>query len=356
MKKIKSRINNIPQPIIIFFIALTLIQFYKNTENIINIKSKDGFQKATAISNNKNCRIKKNSICLDFVIKDLKIGKSILFLGNSQNGSINNFQKGDFDFVNSLNKKSVLTLKEYSINSLWIPNASLLEFAEINKGLLKCKIEPEVLIIPAFLDDTREQTIREHINDFEKQVCIDKFNDKNESKFISSNVKVLDNSIKKNLPIFSDLQSINTKFRTDLYKLRNFIFRIQPTSIRKIKKASYSSNINALKEILKTRNKKNLHNIVYIPPLLFSNKPNMIPYSHDEYENFKNSIKEICISYKCRFFNLENSVPNKYWGTKSSTTFLNKNEEIDFMHFNGDGHKKFSEVFSSIIKNYIEKT
>ena len=247
MKKIKFKKIIFCDPIIILLISLFLIYFYKNSKKFIEINSKDGFQEATAISNNKNCRFKKSdSSCLNFVIEDLNSSKSILFLGNSQNGSINNFQEGDNDFITHLNKKDYFNFKKYTLNSLWMPNASLIEFSEIVKGLSKCKIKPEILIIPAFLDDTREQTIRNDINNFENLVCNYKVLDKKEKKRITSNVKNLDKSIQKNILLFSKIQTINTQFRTDLYKLRNFVFRIKPTSIRPIKKASYNSNIKAL--------------------------------------------------------------------------------------------------------------
>ncbi len=356
MKKIKLKNIIFSEPIIILFFSFFLLYFYKNSKNFIEINSKDGFQEATAISNNKNCRIKqKDNSCLNFVIKDLNKNKSILFLGNSQSGSINNFIEGESDFITNLNKKSFFNSKKFTLNSLWMPNASLVEFSEIIKGLSKCKIEPEIIVIPAFLDDTREQTIRNQINNFENLVCNHKDINKKEKKVIKSNVKILNNSIKKNIPLFSHIQSINTQFRTDLYKLRNLVFRIKPTSVRPIKKASYFQNIKALEEIFQLRNKNNLSTYVYIPPLLFADKPNKIPYSGIEYKNFKYLIEKICIKYNCKFFNLENTLPYKYWGTKTSTTFFNKKDEIDFMHFNGEGHKIFSEKIFSILKNHIKE-
>ena len=354
--KIFKNYLKIPEFLIILVTAFIVLIIYKNLVSIFKNESKDGFLNATAISNNINCRLKpKNTSCIKNVLKDLESDKSVLFLGNSQTGSINNFNNKDLDFVSLLNENSFFKKNKIIIRSFWMPNASLKEFAKIYDSLIKCSANPEIFIFPAFLDDTRENSIRESVQNIDDSFCNNGKLKNQKTDFIEGNLVKLNRKIRVRFKFLNQLQSLNTKFRTDLYKIRNFIFRIKPNSIRKIKRASYFSNISAYEEILASRNKRNLKTIVYIPPLLYSNTKNKIPYNKKEYKSFKNKIKEICYKNNCLFFNLESIVEDELWGNKSSTSIINSQNEIDFMHFTGKGHLRLSEEFSLIIKNNFEK-
>ena len=343
----------VPDFIIIFLFSLLIIFIYDNFGIFFNRNINNGFLKATAISNNKNCRIKDKDLnCLKETLKDIGNNQSILFFGNSQTGAINNFKIGDKDYITHLNEDNFFKEKKLIIRSLWMPNASLKELYVIYKELERCKIIPDTLFIPVFLDDTREQSVRDYVKQLENTFCKSKEKIKNE-KVLESNVKKLNKRIKNNLSFFQTLQSINTKMRTDLYKFRNYIFGIKPTSVRPIKKASYFENINALKKILELRNENNLPTIVYVPPLLHADDFEKIPYSKKDYLIFKKEIKNLCKEKECKFLNLEGLIPNSLWGTKASTNSLRNNEEIDFMHFTGKGHKVFSKELLIIIKNNL---
>ena len=234
-----------------------------------------------------------------------------------------------------------------------MPNGSLREFSLINETFNKCLTNPEILIFPLFLDDTRENTIREFVQNFDNLFCkIDK-KILPEEKINQSNLRKLEKILKKDYKILQHLQGLNTKFRTDLYKFRNFVFMIKPNSIRPIKKSAYFSNINAYKKILSIRNKNNLKTIVYIPPLLYADIKNKIPYNEKEYKSFKKETKEICNRHKCFFYNLESNIESSLWGNKLSTNILRTSNEIDFMHFTGKGHLELSNDFSLIIQKHI---
>ena len=58
-------------------------------------------------------------------------------------------------------------LKNITIRSFWMPNASK-EFSMINDALDMCSVS-SISYFPAFLDDTRENTIRKFIQDINKQ-------------------------------------------------------------------------------------------------------------------------------------------------------------------------------------------
>lgn len=355
MKK-NFQINHfyIPDFLIILITSFILLLIYNYTNLIFKQDSKDGFLNAKAINNKFNCRLRsQNKNCIENIINDLDSKKSVLFFGNSQTGAINNFTVKDKDFVSLLNENSIIKKNNITIRSFWMPNASLKEFSMINDALDMCSVRPELVIFPAFLDDTRENTIRKFIQDINKQFCENKKETFSDKKDTIGNLAKLNQIIKNRYKILSQLQSLNTRFRTDLYKFRNFIFMIKPNSIRPIKNSSFFSNLNSYEKILVSRWEKNLKTIVYIPPLLYANSRNKIPYNEKEYKIFKKRIKDICDKYNCTFYNLESSIQDDLWGNKASTNLLSKSDEIDFMHFTGKGHLKLSEEFSLIIKKHF---
>ena len=352
-KKSKNDLLNIFHVTAIFLLSLSYLFLYRYYGIIFKNNFKDGFLNAKAISDEKNCRLKeKYDKCIKNLIDNHNSKTNILFLGNSQLGAINNYQMGDKNYVTLLSNDSFFKEKQIIINSIWAPNASLKEFATITKGLMRCNFEPEILIIPAFLDDTRESTIRNYIKNFSYRFCSSN-KEIPLSEKTYGNIKKLDKSIKNNFNFIKNIQSINTKFRTDLYKFRNFVFRIKPDTVRRIKVSSYSANINALEEIIESRNQKKFKNVIYIPPLLYSKSKNKIPYSIKEYSYFKKNIQDICKKYNCLFFNLEESVKDEFWGTKLSTNLSSSKGEIDFMHFTSNGHLKLKKEFQSIIKDNL---
>ena len=121
----------------------------------------------------------------------------------------------------------------------------------------------------------------------------------------------------------------------NLYKLRNFVLNIGPTTTRKILPGRYIKNLAALNSLLKISSENNIKTFMYIVPIRNDIK---IPYNILEYNKFKKDIKKIVVANDIEFQNLENLIPNTMWGKKPSTT-LGKKNEIDFMHFKSDGHK-----------------
>ena len=133
-------------------------------------------------------------------------------------------------------------------------------------------------------------------------------------------------------------------------ELLNYIFQIDPTTIRKMLPGQYSKNLNALKALLELTNKNNIKTLIYIVPIRNDIK---IPYDIDEYMKFKKEVDQIASSKNIRFKNLENLIPSNMWGKKGSTTVKNK-DEIDFMHFKSDGHRLLAEkIFTEMNKIWI---
>ena len=132
-----------------------------------------------------------------------------------------------------------------------------------------------------------------------------------------------------------------------LYLLRNSIFGIKATSTRKMIRGRYIKNKNAYIDILNLALDNNVEVLVYIPPIRNDIK---IPYDLTEYTKFKNEIEAIAYSKKAFFINLEELVPSKFWGIKPSTN-LKGESEIDFMHFQTEGHSLLADaIFKEINK------
>ena len=124
--------------------------------------------------------------------------KNVLIFGNSQLGAINQFSKGDINYAHKLsidinkNRNQPLTVR-----SIWIPNATLGEFKEIYLSMRKCPTRIDNLILPLFLDDTREQTIRESLKDYFSKICssfkplsTNKYEKENNINYISNSDKL----------------------------------------------------------------------------------------------------------------------------------------------------------------------
>ena len=80
---------------------------------------------------------------------------SILFLGNSQTGAINHYKQGENTFISLLNEKAKISRTNIEAKAIWLPNANLREFEIILMSLKSCKVEPDILFLPIFLDDLR---------------------------------------------------------------------------------------------------------------------------------------------------------------------------------------------------------
>ena len=353
----KKKINPFVYIFSVFIISYVLINIYKIKSYKNNEISDPGFGSAKSIINNKDlCIVSTNNIdCQKKILSELKKNKkSILFLGNSQMGAINNFQGGDLSYISLLSKNLKSKKSNILIKGFWLPNANMKEFEIINQTLDKCYMNTKIIIIPVFLDDTRINTIRDELDNYPYLICQ---KEKSINSVISpslSNIEKLNKNIKKRFKIFKELEGLNGKFRVDIYKIRNYLFNIKPTTIRNIRKPLYEDNINALMNIIKIRGNKNLKTVVYIPPLLNSNNGGPIPYKKIDYINFKKDISKICKPQNCIYLNLENEVPTNLWGLKLSTNFKTQKKELDFMHFTGQGHKILADKFSEIIKKYAK--
>jgi hypothetical protein len=287
----------------------------------------------------------------------------VLFLGNSQTHSINQQKEGEVNFIELLYRSRID--KKSDILCISLPNSGLQEFYlvyEYWKKLLPIK----ALVIPVFMDDLREDGIRnfyfeelihskfqlvDTINQLPKKINSElrSYWQTNVSAIVSPDSKsesaatlqdkseaYLNQKLEKS-KTWINRPNVRGEFFNWLYRFRNTFFRIKASTIRKMIPQRYQSNMQALKLLIDDCVKEDKRIILYIPPI---RSDVALPYDKNQYEQFKNEIKQMADERKpLTFFkNFEAIIPGELWGYKAATS-LDSEKEIDYMHFQFKGHQ-----------------
>ena len=296
----------------------------------------------------------------------------VLWLGNSQLSSINQYRSGEETATPQLHRrlqsegKYLLTVSQ--------PNANLQEHLILFAYLLN-QLPIQTLVLPIVFDDMREDSVRASLVDALKEfgttdrlqlTTIGKslITNHSEQDVAGNDLGVLKNTLQqrseKNLnaalvdkwELWADRSILRGNFLHSLYLFRNWALKINPSSTRKMIPGRYAKNRDAFSAILNLAADNRVKVLVYIVPLRNDVKA---PYSTHEYKKFKSEMALITQKSDAKFVNLENLVPSKHWGTKNSTK-LGSNQELDFMHFQARGHSLLAEtLFSEIHKLRIKK-
>ncbi len=356
--------------LIISFLFLQL--FFGKTEKTKFEEFALGVETSTFLYSYKNYPI--HITVLDSLDKFIKGWKSrgekdiILWLGNSQLHGINQFKPGDNTSPGYFYKN--LENKNYDLLAFSLPNANLQEhylLFEYIRSILPVK----ELIIGVCFDDLRESGIRHDLvritkEDFMAEVLnnsqtgisilLNNSNQNSENDDLAALDETvqeytetrLNNWLNKNFYLWDARTEIRGQIFTQLFLLRNIVFNVKPTSIRKMIKSRYNDNTLALEEIYSTAKESGIKIFTYILPIRNDVEA---PYDLDEYQNFKSFLDSLNNSTNNILFNFENIVPAEYWGTKDATT-LGGEKEIDFMHFQAAGHKILADsLWSNISKH-----
>jgi len=322
-------------------------------------------------------------ICLANYIDSDRGNQVALWLGNSQLHSINQISLGDQP-ASALLHEEVIGTGDYVL-TFSQANANLQEHL-VFLNYFKDLVEVDKLILPIFFDDLRETGVRTSVIDFFKDRPInedsteffqslingprvsaqfDSVNDDNvRSESLMVDLELLEGTPQKIAEAYlgAELSKISTVWKAQseirgntlisLYKLRNFLFGITPSSIRKSIPSRYKKNIEAFKEILMLAKNNKIRTLVYIPPLRDDYKR---PYDVNEYNQFKSDIQKITLAHGANFSDLENLVPNRLWGMKDATSLTDDTElELDFMHFQFEGHELLADKLFSLISSDIQ--
>ena len=285
--------------------------------------------------------------------------KRVIWLGNSQLHAINQPKTGEKTAPVLLAEQ--LRPQGVEVQGFSFPSASLTEMA-LATAYLESAGHIDVLVVPLFLDDTREQGVREMLRPAVERpdlrtalsktptgqtaiAMLSKINaedDGAESEDPSLQQKS-ETAITNMLEKCCEMQSIRQKARGQIevqaFFLRNFIFNVTAQSVRPIIPAAYGQNMQALTDLLSSAKANGTRVILYIPPLRQDFKP---PYDLAQYQQFKDSTKLMATQNGADWVDLDAIVPGKYWGTKAATR-TGGDPELDFMHYQGEGHRLLAE-------------
>ena len=295
-----------------------------------------------------------------------------LWFGNSQLHGVNQYKQGQENCI--LFCYNLLAASGKTVLGISYPNANMQEFLVSVLFFTHQFPAVKTIIIPAFYDDMREDGIRNTISSDAVKLFLREANVKKYFANVPSIVsltssagslpekgagdmtalnKTAQETSEKYLehcllswPIWASRPDIRGNIFNDIYYLRNTVLGIQANSVRKMIPGRYQDNYNALKDILQYGRDRKIPVLVYIPPLRNDVSP---PYNVNEYNSYKKSVEKDANLNGAFFINLENLVPAKWWGIKASTSF-DRSEEIDFMHFQQEGHRLIADTIYKTLK------
>jgi hypothetical protein len=292
----------------------------------------------------------------------------ILWLGNSQLHYINQYRKGDHlaPYWLRLGLDGSSGVEPLACS---LPNINLQEFLVLSRYTVR-QIPVNLLLVELVFDDLREDDLRSDFNEIltsnvaaeirrsssAAESIVERFlakrkgiDGKDPSDALAGTLqkpveKWLNARLSAIWKLWANRPQIEGNIYLALYNLRNFVFGIKPSTVRHMIQARYDLNMAALRDILDDCRKRGLPVILYIAPIR-QDKP--IPYDRAEYSQWKIEVGEIAQRFGAHLVNLERLVPGELWGSYTG-------DDIDFMHFQGAGHRLLAEALLPRVSNLLD--
>lgn len=156
----------------------------------------------------------------------------------------------------------------------------------------------------------------------------------------------LDGRLSSAWALWASRSQIEGNTRIAIYYFRNWALGIKPTTIRKVIKIRYKRNMDAFRDILEDYKARRIPVVLYIAPI---RQDKQLPYDQEEYRQWKEEVSSLSRAEGARLINLETLVPPGYWGSYHGN-------DVDFMHFQGPGHKMVAEALAPHVKAIEEGT
>ena len=287
-----------------------------------------------------------------------------LWLGNSQLHSIN--EAVESDATAPYYASEILNRPVYGLS---LANADIQEHLVVFQWALSRR-QCDTLVLPLVYDDLREDGLRDDFKEIADEGLMGKLraypvgarlaDELDAMKQESSDVQGtshadrslqdrsevwLTDALSSSWHIWDERPEIYGAIFNGLYKLRNWVFRIDPTSKRKMIPLRFDKNMAALKEIFRVAKDAQVTMIVYIVPVRWNPEP---PYQIDRYRQWKQEVAGLCDQAGVTFADLDAVVPEEDWG------YLG--EMLDFMHFKDQGHRVLGQEVARLIRQAHSRT
>lgn len=298
------------------------------------------------------------------------LAKRVVWLGNSQLHAIN--QPKPTDLTAPVLLAGTLRPKGIEVQAMSFPNASLAELYLASR-YLQNDHPIDVLVVPLFLDDTREGAVREALRPMaEVRAVADALAASAAGRAVKGAlpanhepggaVTESDTSLQARseaaitawLEKCCGFQTMREKARGQIqvqaFYFRNWLFDVNAQTVRPIIPESYELNLNALGQLLADAQRDRIKVIVYIPPLRQDVRP---PYNPADYARFKADTKVLAERYGAQWVNIDNIVAGPLWGMKEAPV-TGGALELDFMHFQEPGHVAVERALRPYIETALQ--
>lgn len=276
----------------------------------------------------------------------------IAWFGNSQLHTINQFKQGDHLAPYWFRKMGDCSGCALPLG-LSLPNANLQEHYALAQ-YASSHLPVDTIILEVVYDDLREDGLRADFSRIWNRTFLDDLVKQDEGKeIVSLNDQQLSkrdagesgagseghakSGVEEKLttglgnvwPLWKDRANLRSQVLEDLYYFRNWALNIKPTTVRRMIPPRYERNMRSLNALLESCEAKGIKVVLYIAPI---RQDVTLPYDVDGYARWKDEVEEIAKRYSAVYLNLEKLVPGDLWGTYHE-------DNVDFMHFQGEGHK-----------------
>ena len=303
--------------------------------------------------------------CLDPARKR-NLRKRVVWLGNSQLHAINQPKPGDKTAPTML--AEALRPSGIEVLGYSMPNASLTELM-VADTYLESDHHIDVLVIPMFLDDTREQHVREEVRPaverpdrlaelqglasgryaiatLAKAATADAPAETGSLSLQKKSENAITGLLEKCCGVQTMREEAHGQIEVQAFFFRNWAFNITAQTVRPIIPVVYQQNMTALEDIFRLAQQRSTRVIAYIPPLRQDVKA---PYDMQQYRDFKAQTQALCKRYGVHWVDFDQLVPGQYWGTKAATRTGGK-AELDFMHYQEPGHVRLAKAMQPVVE------
>jgi hypothetical protein len=286
-----------------------------------------------------------------------------LWLGNSQIHSINQYQPGQETAPAMLHRR--LRGAGLELLTLSVPSANLQEHYVLFE-YLRQHADLERLILPVVFDDFREDglraTVAPALADPATRAALlgtaagaDIARRQELAGAAAGDLAGLAETVQERVEGGLDawlqenwgLWALRPQMRGDvinsLYTLRNRLFGIKTSSVRRQIPARYERNLAALRATLESARRAGVEVTLYMAPL---RSDRAIPYDAAEYAGFRRDVEAVAREGGARYLDFQDLVPARYFGQWAS---VGGEVEDDYKHFQVGGHALLAEALGAAL-------